>query len=216
MKKTEIKAIVFDVGGVIFLIKNKKKRQTKNLLTSYKEFCFLLKGINIPREEFWEKTLELFKKSSGGEVTKKQNLKILSETLQTTPKKVEHLFDKTLKDNIIENKKIIKIISRLKNKGYKLGILSNQSVLSNDILIPKKIINLFDASIISCIDKVKKPSPEAFKLILKKLKSKPKKAIFIDDKQNNVDAAEKLGIKGIFFQNNRQFLRDLKKFGVKT
>ena len=70
-----IKALIFDIGGVLFLPKGKIS-ESKNLLSSYKELCLLFKGINMSGEEFWEKSREVYLKSTKGEITKKQQLKM--------------------------------------------------------------------------------------------------------------------------------------------
>ena len=59
-EKNIIKAIVWYIGGVIYLAKDKSKRVSKNLLSSYKEFWILLKGINIHNEELFEKSKEIY------------------------------------------------------------------------------------------------------------------------------------------------------------
>lgn len=67
---------------------------------------------------------------------------------------------------------------------------------------------------ISCDDKLRKPDKKAFELILERLKVRPEESIFIDDKQENIDAAEKLGIKTILFENNNDFFAYLNIIGI--
>jgi len=66
--------------------------------------------------------------------------------------------------------------------------------------------------VISCDDKIRKPEPESYFLSLNKIGVKPEEALFIDDKPENLDAAEKLGINTLIFKNNKQFFKELKKF----
>lgn len=216
MKKEEnYKALIFDIGGVIFLPKDKKKREFKNLLSSYKELCFLLKGISMLGEEFWEKSKDIYLKSTKGEITKKQQLVFLSKILDLSQEKVESLFTKTIRSNIIENKPLYNLITKLKKKCYKLGILSIQQHLSKESLIPKKYKEIFDSMVISCDDNVRKPDLKSFELILKRLKVRPEEALFVDDKQENLDAAKKLEINTLIFKNNKQFFSELKERGIK-
>ena len=202
-----IKALIFDVGGVLFLAKDKQR----DLMLSYKELCKLIPKINMSGEEFFEKSKKIYFSSTKGEISKEQTLDSLSKILNISPKKVEELIIKALKDNIVENKDLIKLIRNLKKKGYKTAILSIQWHLSLKILNPKRYSKLFDESVISCFDKIRKPDPKSYQLILEKLKVKPEEALFVDDKQENLDAAEKLGIKSLIFENNKQFFTELKK-----
>ncbi len=49
-----------------------------------------------------------------------------------------------------------------------------------------------------------KPSPKIFQLMLKRLDVQPHEAIFIDDRQENVDGGEAAGIPSILYENNAQ------------
>lgn len=206
--KEKIKAIILDVGDVLFLVKNKSKRETKNLLSSFKEACLLLKGINLNWDKY-EVLREIYQKSSKGEISKKQTLNLFSKELGVSAKRVENSFREVYKNNTMENRSLYKKILALKKQGYKIGLLSIQFHLSKKVLIPKKYYQNFDALEISCDDKLKKPDEKAFKFVLKKLKVKPEEAIFVDDKQENLDAARNLGMQIILFQNNKQFIKDL-------
>jgi HAD superfamily hydrolase (TIGR01509 family) len=46
---------------------------------------------------------------------------------------------------------------------------------------------------------IAKPDPKAFELTLERLGLKPNEAVFIDDTREHVEAARKLGLKGILF-----------------
>jgi putative hydrolase of the HAD superfamily len=65
--------------------------------------------------------------------------------------------------------------------------------------------NMFVSSKLGMI----KPHDDIFLYTLDKLGRKPNEAIFIDDRQSNVEAAENLGIKGILFESIDQLKRDL-------
>jgi len=52
--------------------------------------------------------------------------------------------------------------------------------------------------------------------MLKKLGVKAEEAVFIDDKEINIDGAKKAGMKGIVFLNYQKLVQDLKLLGVKT
>jgi len=210
-----IKAIVWDIAGVIYLTKDKLKRESKNLLNSYRELWILLEGVDINNERLFEQSKEVYFKSSRGDISKEETLNSLSKLLNIPVNKVEKIFYDAVKENVVENKVLIEFILKLKNKGYKQGILSIQWFLTNDLLIPKKYSSIFENRVVSCIDKIRKPSPESFRLILKKMRVLPEQAIFIDDKQENLDAAKSLGMKTVLFVNNEKLKNDFIKLGIK-
>ena len=114
----------------------------------------------------------------------------------------------------IENKELIDFALKLKNKGYKIAILSNRSTLSKRIVLKFTRVNLFDFVMMSCDVGVKKPKPEIYELFLRKTGVRPKKIVFIDDKKRNIIPARKLGMNTILFVNNGQTIGELSKLGV--
>ncbi len=212
--KDGVKAIIFDVGGVLFLAKKKKNQEGKDLLSSFKETCFLLKSyINL--EKSYENLRKIYLESSAGKISKKETLELFSKEIGISQKKTKKIFEDVYRKNTIENKKLYNRVLKLKKERYKIGISSIQFHLSKDILIPKKYYANFDSVEVSCDNGLRKPDPEAFKISALHLKANLSECIFVDDKQENLDAAKKLGMKTILFENNRQFFNDLKKFGVR-
>ena len=59
-----------------------------------------------------------------------------------------------------------------------------------------------------------KPEVEIYKLLLDRYHFVPQECVFIDDRPENIEAAEKLGITGIQFQNQQQAKRRLLELGV--
>ncbi len=52
-----------------------------------------------------------------------------------------------------------------------------------------------------------KPDPRFFNLLIES--TEPEKLIFVDDSQENIDAAKKLGIKSILFTSNKKLFTEL-------
>jgi FMN phosphatase YigB (HAD superfamily) len=113
------------------------------------------------------------------------------------------------------NKPILRALPKLK-KRYKLGLISNMAKSHEKHHKSKNnITKPFDVAIFSCSVNLRKPNPKIYKLALKKLKVRPKEAVFIDDIPRNIKAAKKLGIHAIHYKNHKQVFRDLGKLGVK-
>jgi FMN phosphatase YigB (HAD superfamily) len=62
---------------------------------------------------------------------------------------------------------------------------------------------------VSVRHKMRKPNREFYDLALKSLEIEPHEAIFIDDRQENIDAAKKIGMKGILFTDIISFKNQL-------
>jgi epoxide hydrolase-like predicted phosphatase len=66
------------------------------------------------------------------------------------------------------------------------------------------LLDVFDVVIFSAEVRLAKPDPRIYQLMLDKLGVQAAEAIFIDDFQENIDAAQALGIHGVHFENSLQ------------
>ena len=112
------------------------------------------------------------------------------------------------------NNQLYGYIKKLKQKKVIIGVLSDQWHLSRESMFPEKDKRLFDVVIISYEVKTRKPHPDIYKLLLKKIHLKnpfikPSQIIFIDDKNYNLEPAKKLGMKTILFKNNVQVMQEM-------
>ena len=68
---------------------------------------------------------------------------------------------------------------------------------------------MFEGIVVSGEEKMVKPNPEIYKVLLDRYQLNPSECIFIDDRQANVDGAEKVGIKGVLFQGSDSLRQQL-------
>ena len=54
-----------------------------------------------------------------------------------------------------------------------------------------------------------KPDPTIYSLTLDKLQILPEEAVYVDDKRENVDVAQQLGMQGIVFDNEQNVIKKL-------
>ena len=69
--------------------------------------------------------------------------------------------------------------------------------------------NLFDAVVFSCNVGVRKPNPNIYKIMLKKLNVQPQEAVLIDDREENIVGAKKVGINAILFVDKNHLTKIL-------
>ena len=104
---------------------------------------------------------------------------------------------------------------RLKQHGLLTAILSNMgdSVLEN---IQREFdwLRRFDVLVWSFQHNLAKPDPAIYHLALQKLGVNPEEALFIDDKQVNIDAALALGMLAIQFSTVERLRSDLVASGL--
>lgn len=96
---------------------------------------------------------------------------------------------------------------------YKMYALTNwQADLFNIALVRYSFLHWFDGRVVSGEEKMRKPFPEFYQVLLDRYNVKPEEALFIDDNLRNVKAAEQLGIPSIHFRSPQQLLESLKEF----
>ena len=208
-----IKAIIFDVGGVLQLGERPKEFKTQLHISGI--HARIAKKLKISLDQYFDSIDQYYVKSIEGKITKKELLKNISENLNYPPKKLEKLYFKLYKREFRVNKRLIKIAKKLKKQGFKVAILSDQWHLSKNAHLTKEMKKVFSPIIISCEVGARKPSIEVYELVLKKLKVKAHEAIFIDNQIWNLPPAKKLGIHTILFVNNKQTIHALREFGLK-
>lgn len=96
----------------------------------------------------------------------------------------------------------IPMIQDLKDKGYKVYYLSNWSAWTHDLLQEAgkfDFLKLMDGGVFSYDVGYMKPDEEIYKILLNKYKINPEEAIFFDDREENIEAANKMGIHGVHF-----------------
>ena len=89
------------------------------------------------------------------------------------------------------------LVQKLKAHGYCVYYLSNipEDVLA--LLMERDFQGLFDGGVASCEVHVNKPDPRIYQALLDKYGLKASESVFIDDRQDNVQAAFELGFVGI-------------------
>lgn len=108
----------------------------------------------------------------------------------------------------------MKIIEKLKDK-YNLILLSDHiQEWAEYILSTNKELEIFKRKYFSYEYGMLKEDEGTFKYILEKENILPSETIFIDDYITNVQMANRVGIKGIIFENAKQLEKQLKEMNI--
>lgn len=204
--KKEVKAIIFDVGGVLALGKNSKIGQGKMIPS--RVHLDMAGKLNVSIDQYLDLIDKDYALAIEGKISKEKVLKIFAKNFKNSPKKLEKLYVKYYRKYFKQNKQLFKQAFKLRKKGYKIAILSDQWPLSKDALMPEKFYKNFDDFVISYEVGVRKPNLKIYKLILKKLKLSPRQTLFIDNQKGNLGPAKKLGMKTILFKDNKQLFQN--------
>lgn len=106
-------------------------------------------------------------------------------------------------------------VRELKEKGYGVYYLSNYSAKAYvECADSLAFIPYTDGGILSFQERVVKPEPEIYELLLNRYGLNAGECVFLDDTAVNVEAAKRLGFCGIVFENQAQARAELAALGV--
>lgn len=197
----QYKAIGFDHTGVIAGDSARK---------FHEKICNILQ---IERAKFIEAYLHHNLDFNSGKISKKEFwTEILAEL-----HKSRFYFDvmEVVDAPRLLNNQIMELIYDLKKKGYKLGILSNDTKEGAVVIREDEgLDSLFDLILVSAETGLAKPTPEAFLDFVKKLEITPQELVYIDDAKANIAGAEALGIKAIYCEDVSRVRSQLEEIGV--
>jgi putative hydrolase of the HAD superfamily len=104
-------------------------------------------------------------------------------------------------------------VRALKRGGVKIAVLSNMPIeISRYMRQHAPWFSDFDYVCFSAEVQLAKPEAAIFHACLKTVHSKPEECLFIDDRVENVEAAQALGMQALRFQSVQQLAADLQSF----
>lgn len=105
-------------------------------------------------------------------------------------------------------------VAALHKAGFPTGVLSNMpDAMAEGLCARFDWIGNFDHTIWSHALKMRKPDPAIYAEAVKGLKVPATYILFIDDKQENIDAAEAAGMQAILYRDHEQFVQEMNSRG---
>lgn len=107
---------------------------------------------------------------------------------------------------------VYELIKQLKKKNFQIYVLSNTSSIFHILLdsVLSKVSSVIDGYVISCEVKMMKPQKEIYLSLVNKYQLDIKDCIFLDDLEENVEAARTLGIKAFQIKERKEISNILK------
>lgn len=127
----------------------------------------------------------------------------------TIPDSISEEFKKW--QGLVANQDILNLVDEVKASGMQTAIFSNVIEPTYNVLQQAGYYDRFDQIIASCKVGFAKPQIEIYQLALDQLGVAASESIFIDDKQSNLDPANKMGFATVLAQNPDQIIADTRK-----
>ena len=201
--KKEIRAILFDIGGVMISDVDPSQRMevakafgvtTSQAKAALAENNPLLAKGKITEIDFWNRVSSTLKKG--------------------LPDDVENLWYNIMKRHMRVNKETKALSKKLRDAGYRTGVLSNTEPSHVRYMKEVNLFDGYDPTIFSCDVGHMKPEREIFLIALERLGLSPEQVVFTDNVNVYVEASKKAGINAYLFSNAANFEKWLKAMGL--
>lgn len=198
----EIKAIIFDWGGVLIedpapaiigYCSSQLEVDPSAYQKAYNLFADDMQREAISEQQFWQNMCDE-----------------LNVAIPTQASLWLEAFEKAYKPR----DEMFALAADLKSKGYLTAVLSNTET-SSVTHFHKQNYDMFDELIFSCQHNATKPGREIYEIAIQALGIPPAQAAFIDDKEEYVEGANQAGLNAILYENTRQVTGELTCLGVR-
>ncbi len=183
----KITTVCFDLGGVLLRLRPAEYMEELGLSTAARRFF----DEEILLREDWSRL-------DAGELTQAEAIEKWCKKRPDLAAEIR-LYMKDLTGLIEMYPDSERIVEDIKKRGYELYVLSNYPeemfALHEKNSLP--FLRQMDGLIISAREKKTKPNADFYELFLTRYGKKASECVFIDDRQDNVQAARALGFRGI-------------------
>jgi putative hydrolase of the HAD superfamily len=200
MKKTRIRVLILDYGGVIS--KPQNPDNVNNILQILGQDLDDFRDIYLREREHYDSG-----RLSGREYWRNV---LRSVGLEPSDSKVDDLIREDVKSWTRINDSVIRFVEESKARLHKLAIMSN---MTKDTLVLMNRhfhwLELFDELVFSCEIGISKPDARIYETCLERLGVSAQECLFVDDSEENVLGAIKSGMNVIHFKSFPRFRQEL-------
>jgi glucose-1-phosphatase len=193
-----IRAVIWDVGGVLVRTEDPEPRAS------------LARQFGLDRYQLEERVFggESGKNAQLGKIALSQHWANVLMSLNLPPDRLDEFQDAFWGGDRLDWE-LVDYIRTLRSH-YKVGMLSNALADLRQLVTERwKIADAFDDLVISAEQGMMKPDERIYRLALERLEVESQEAVFIDDYTRNIEAARKVNLNAIQFQNPVQARAEL-------
>ncbi|MBX2997760.1 MAG: HAD family phosphatase [Caldilineaceae bacterium] len=198
-----IKAVIFDVGGVLIRTTDPQPRRT------------LEERLGLPEggAELLVFNSEMGRAAQMGQITSLDHWQWVAEQLNLDADVLLQFQHEFFGGDYLD-RDLIAFIRKLR-PAYRTAIISNyMDELTRLLGEVHCIADAFDLIVISSSEKIMKPDPIIFERTLQRLNLAPQETIFVDDFPHNVEGARAVGMNAIHFTPGIDLVAELARWGV--
>ena len=194
-----LRAVFFDFGGVILRTEFQAPRQK------------LAERFNMDYDDIDKAVFacESSRCASLGEISEETHWLEVMKKFKLPASEAKAFQDAFFGGDVID-RELVQYIQSLRG-GLHTGLISNAWSGLRGYMTKEKVIDAFDSITISAEVGAAKPQPKIYEFALQQAKANADEAVFVDDTDVNIEACEKIGMKGVLFKDPEKSLKDLKR-----
>jgi epoxide hydrolase-like predicted phosphatase len=197
-----IKTIIFDFGGVLYNTPNRTSLSRWGKMFGFNDHPEFAAMIENPHESSLVRDICL------GVISEREMWRQMAEKWHIKPGVLRYLRQQMNSKRRL-NQPLVKLLADLQI-DYQTAILSNAGDDSRELMERSLQLDRFvDEIIISAEEGLIKPDPRIYQLAIDRLDTSPAATLFIDDLQENIDAARGLGMQSVHHTDNEKTIRDI-------
>lgn len=204
-----IKNIIFDIGNVILNF------NLLNVLPSFTENKDEQKFIfdNIINSPEWLGHALI----DTGYIKREYAIEIVKDRTNHTNDKLISDFWNTYNEYASVDKNVIALIKKLKANNYRIYLLSNINPYTHDFVKTSGLFDIVDGYVLSYLEHKIKPYESIYNILINRYNLIPEECLFVDDKEDNMITANRLGILGkkVEPDNYDSIINLLKQYNIK-
>lgn len=202
-----VRVVVFDFGNVVAFFS--RQRAAEQMA------AFAPAGVSVGEITEFLFYTDLEPRIESGQLAPAEALRLMRARFHLRGTDVELI--RAFADMFTPNEPVCQLIPRLK-RGYRLALLSNTNEFHYRQFRAQfaETLQHFDLVVTSHEARMRKPDPNIYRLVEKRLKCVASECLFIDDLAENVAAARACGWHGIVYQVKDDLLAQLRQAGVEV
>jgi epoxide hydrolase-like predicted phosphatase len=199
-----IKAVFFDLGGVIVRTEFQAPRQhlAERLGMEYEDLVKLV--FDSPSSI----------RASHGEITDKEHWAEVTRRLKRPAAETQAIRDEFFAGDVVD-RELVDFLRSLR-PHYFVGLISNAWPDLREYIARQKFADAFDHMVISGEVGVIKPDARIYQIALEQAGVRPNEAVFVDDFYENIEGCRAVGMHGIHFQNPKRAMAELQNLFDET
>jgi epoxide hydrolase-like predicted phosphatase len=200
---TELRAVIFDYGGVLMRTVDPRPRWE------------LERRLKLAPGGTYEAVFgsPLWDQVQLGRVSSEEFWADIGQRLGLNAEKVAE-FRQAFRAGDRLDEELVALICHLRDEGYRTALLSNAPAGLRQRLVELGIDDAFELVLVSGEEGLMKPDPAIFELALEQLGVTAEEAVFVDDFRENVAAARRVGLVATWFRGLPLLRRRLRSLGI--